>query len=35
MFIFIWAKETTFMKQLLSDFIGDFKYEIESITKLL
>ncbi len=24
----IWAKETTFMTQLLSDFIGDFKYEI-------
>ncbi len=24
----IWAKETTFMTQLLSDFIADFKYEI-------
>ncbi len=24
----IWAKETTFMTQLLSDFIGDFKYKI-------
>ncbi len=23
-----WAKETTFMTQLLSDLFGDFKYEI-------
>ncbi len=26
----IWAKETTFMTQLLSDLIGDFKYYIKS-----
>ncbi len=24
----IWAKETAFMIQLLSDFFGDFKYEM-------
>ncbi len=24
----IWAKQATFMMQLLSDFIGDFKYGI-------